>query len=317
VTVRVVPSDELTGETRRGVDAVIGRWLGSKQMAPMGFLVHVDPFAFPEERRYLVAEREGRVVGFLSCVPVYGRAGWLLEDLLRDPAAPNGTSELLVDGAMRALAAEKSEYVTLGLAPLAGDVSPVLRAARAVGRALYDFEGVRAFKAKLRPRAWEPIYLSYPRTIGASRAVLDALVAFSRDGLLRFGLATLLRGPAVLVRVLALLLVPWTILLALPVSGAWFPSRAAQLGWVGFDALIAAGLFALMARWRAGLATALALLVTTDAVVTPIEAILYNGPRIGHVLDALVLVAATLAPIVAAIVLWSARARHARWDDMS
>jgi phosphatidylglycerol lysyltransferase len=320
VTVRAVDAAELgaPGDLRRGVDAVIGRWLGSRAMAPMGFLVHVDPFAFPEERRYFVAELGGRVVGFLAAVPVYGRRGWFLEDLLRDPAAaPNGTAELLVDAAMRALGAEGSEYVTLGLAPLAGEVSPILRAARAVSRALYDFEGVRAFKAKLRPRAWDPVYLSYPRRVGPTRAVFDSLVAFSRGGLLRFGLATLLRGPEIVVRLLAMLLVPWTILLALPVNAAWFPSRATQLAWVGFDALIAGGLFLLMSRWRRGLATALAAMVTLDALVTPVEAIAYNGPRVRHPLDVAVLVVASLAPIVAAVVLWSARARQASLEMLA
>lgn len=38
-------------------------------------------------------------------------------------------------------------YVTLGLAPLAGPLPPGLLLARAWGTALYDFEGVRAFKA--------------------------------------------------------------------------------------------------------------------------------------------------------------------------
>ena len=52
--------------------------------------------------------------------------------------------------------------MTLGLVPLAGRRRAWLRAARRLGRALYDFDGLRAFKAKLAPRAWDPIFLAYP-----------------------------------------------------------------------------------------------------------------------------------------------------------
>ena len=72
----------------------------------MGFLVQIDPFTFPEERRYFVAERDGRVVAFLGIIPIYARRGWFFEDFLRDPEAPNGTVELLVDAGMRAAAAD-------------------------------------------------------------------------------------------------------------------------------------------------------------------------------------------------------------------
>ena len=61
-------------------------------------------------------------MGFAGVVPVYARRGRFIEDLLRAPEAPNGTSELLVDAAMREAASDGVRYVTLGLAPLAGEV---------------------------------------------------------------------------------------------------------------------------------------------------------------------------------------------------
>ena len=85
--------------------------------------------------------------------PVFARQGWLLQHIIRDPRAPNGSTELLVDAAMRAAVEEGQRYVTLGLAPLSGEVGPWLRVARLWGAALFDFEGLRAFKAKLRPQA--------------------------------------------------------------------------------------------------------------------------------------------------------------------
>ena len=196
VTVRALtPAEVAPGHAMRAeLDALIARWLASRPMAPMGFLVQVEPFGFAEERRYFVAEHAGNVVGFLGVIPLYARRGWFFEDFLRDPAAPNGTIEVLVDAAMRAAIAEDIAYVTLGLVPLAGEVSPWLAAARWWGKPLYDFEGLRAFKAKLRPAAWDPIYLAYPPGTHGLRALIDALTAFARGGLLRFGIATALRS---------------------------------------------------------------------------------------------------------------------------
>jgi phosphatidylglycerol lysyltransferase len=308
VVVRALAPAELAdaaGATRRAVDALIARWSAGHPMPPMGFLVQVHAYEHLEERRCFVAERDGRVVGFLAVVPVYARGGWLFEDLLRDPAAPNGTAELLVEAAMRAAAAEGSRYVTLGLVPLAGPLPAWLRLARRSGGGLYDFEGLRAFKAKLRPAAWSSIYLSYPRAQGAARTMRDVLTAFARGGLLRFGVATLLRAPAVLVQLLALLLVPWTALLALADTSRWFPSRGAQLGWIAFDLALAAALVRLGRRWRAGLDVALALLVSLDAALTTVEAATFNLRRTSLApLDLIVSLLAVAGPTLAAWTLW-------------
>src|SRR5690606_9431657 len=128
------------------------------------------------------------------------------EDLLRDPAAPNGTTERLVDAAMRAVADEGCTYVTLGLAPLAGVSGWLARVGR-LSRRLYDFAGLAAFKARLRPERWEPIFLAHPHGERSVRAIADALAAFARGGLLRFGVETILRVPSMVIEGLALALV--------------------------------------------------------------------------------------------------------------
>jgi phosphatidylglycerol lysyltransferase len=313
VGVRVVTPEQVADASspeRKAIEALIGRWLGSRGMAPMGFLVDVQPFAFAEERRYFVAEQAGRAVAFLAAVPVYGRGGWLLEDLLRDPLAPNGTAELVVDFAMRALAAEGSRYVTLGLAPLAG-ASGWLRVAREWTRALYDFEGVRAFKAKLRPHAWEPIYLAYPEGASTNAALFDTLAAFARGSFARFGAETLLHGPAIVVRALAVLLVPWTVALAVAPS-RWFPFGWSRGAWVAFDVAMAVGLFALAARWRWWLGRVLAVAATLDAVTTLAEALAWNAPRARGWLDWMVTAVACAAPATATVILWGALG-HREW----
>jgi phosphatidylglycerol lysyltransferase len=290
---------------RLTIEALVERWRNDKPMAPMGFLVDVQPFDFAAERRYFVAEKGGALVGFLAAVPIYRRRGWLLEDFLRDPGAPNGTAELLIDTAMRALADEGSRYVTLGLAPLSGPVNGWLRLARRLSSPLYDFAGLRAFKAKLRPHSWEPIYLAHEPGSSSHVALVDALAAFAHGSFLRFGGATLLRGPALVVRVLAALLVPWTLLLALA-DARWFPAPWVQATWVTFDLLLVGALFALTWRWRHWLGVAVASVISADAVLTPMQWVLYDAPRVHGVFDWLVVATSLAGPALAAVVLWGA-----------
>ncbi len=311
VRVRLAAAEEVTdpsSPTRRAIEALIERWLAARSMAPMGFLVDVQPFAFAGERCYFVAEREGRILGFLATVPVYARGGWLFEDLLRDVDAPNGTTELLVDAAMRDAAARQSGYVTLGLAPLGGDVDPRLRRVGALSSGLYDFAGLYVFKSKLKPHRWDPIHLVHPPGTLAVVALFDALTAFAHGSLGRYGLRSILRGPAVVVRLLALLLAPWTALLLAADTARWFPSTALKLASVALNVALGLGLWSLARRWRPGLATALAVTVTADAALTIAHALAFNLARVRGAGDALLVLVSCLAPAVASAILWNARA---------
>lgn len=317
VSVRAVPASEIAAPSsvvRAAMEAVIASWLASRKLAPMGFLVDVQPFAFPEERRYFVAEQNGRIVAFLVAVPIFARSGWLFEDLLRDRLAPNGTSELLFDRAMRDIAAEGGAFVTLGMAPLAGDVAPWLRLARAALRGLYDFDGLRRFKARLVPDAWESVHLAWPPGGSGVLALSDALGAFTMRGgvakasFVRFGLETALGSPGFAVVVLAALLVPWTVALTLS-SAAWFPAPWVRWAWVAFDCLLVAALFSLARRFRPRLAQVLAVAISLDAAVTFAEVALYNAPRVRDWTALPILAIACIAPTAAATFLWLALRR--------
>lgn len=313
VRVRLLEPQELEdpgSPLRAQVEQLFAAWLGARHMAPLGFLVQLHVFTLVAERRCFVALAGERLVGFLGMVPVYGRGGWFIEDFLRDPAAPNGTSELLIDSAMQAAQREGAGFVTLGLSPLAGPVEPILRLIGRLGGVLYDFEGLRAFKAKLKPERWDPVYVAYSPRNRAWLALYDTLSAFAHGDLLRFGLDSLLRGPALVLRLLAVALVPWTALLALCDAQHWFPAPVIKWGWVAFDVLLTAALFRLSTRWsrRLGIATASA--ISLDAALTWVEAGLYNWPRAGSWLDAAVIALSMLAPSVAALILWRAYQRH-------
>jgi lysylphosphatidylglycerol synthetase-like protein (DUF2156 family) len=197
VEVRALAAEEAAdprGATRRAVEKLVARWLSARPMAPLGFVSEVLPFNFAEAKRYWVALRAGRLEGFLAAAPSYARGGWFLEHALRDPAAPNGTLDLLVHEAMTWMAGAGCRFATFGLAPLRAPRDFWLRLVRALSRPLYDFEGLRVFKSRFSPAAWEKVFLAYPRSGHPARAIYDALSAFAQGSLWRFGARTLVRA---------------------------------------------------------------------------------------------------------------------------
>jgi len=312
VHVRLLEPSELeAGPTRRALLDLASRWFATRSMAAMSFLVHLE-LTQPESRRCFVAEQDGVLVGFAGVIPVPARAGWFIEDLLRDPVAPNGTTELMVDAVMRWAAAQSCEWLTLGLAPLAGEVGGALKLTRKLTKRLYDFDGLRGFKAKLRPRTWSPIYLSHPAEQTSLTSMFDALAAFAPGGLVRFGLRSFFRGPPLVLATLAALLVPWTVVLALSSATHWFATAYIKWAWVAFDVVLFIGLTRGLARPTPRLLTALAVAITADAFVTIGEALLWNVRNASGWFEYVVLFIACAMPSLAAAVLWGARRRSQR-----
>jgi phosphatidylglycerol lysyltransferase len=301
--------DDPETPVRRGLDQLIARWQDARAMAPMGFVVQIDLYTFLEERHVFIAERAGEIVGVLAAVPIYARDGWFFEDVLRHPDAPNGTMELLFDHAMRAAERAGIVHVTFGLAPLAHTPSRVMAAIRDRTRWLYDFEGVRAFKAKLLPSEWHPVYLGYPERERGVRAVVDVLAAFARGSLCRFGLATLRHRAATITRILAWLLVPWTMAMAFSDTHTWFPSATVKAGWIGLDLALFVMLLTLARAWHRTLAIGLACVAAADALLGGVQVALYNLPEASRGWQPAVFVLALLAPAGAALFLWLCRDR--------
>ncbi len=314
VTVRQLTASDVDGDAvlRQTLEAHVRRWQASRAMAEMGFLVRVEPLLDADERLLFVAEHDTRVVGLLSMAPVYARRGWLFEDLLRDASAPNGTSELLVDAGMRAIAARGCGWATLGLAPLSGAVSPWLAWARDWATPFFNFRGLAAFKTKLRPSHWEHIWLAYPAHSSAWRALADALTAFANGSLIGFALRTVFRGPRPVLWAMTLLLIPWTITLAMLDSARWFPAPWMQWAWVLFDSALIVCLLTLLRRWRQWLGATLALAVTGDALITLVQAITWYVPRMVSWSDYVLTATTVSAPLFAALVLWGTVRRMRR-----
>ena len=318
--VRGVSPSELTegSPLRQVLERLADDWLRSRHIEPMGFLVALEPFQAPSQHRYFVAERGDRVVGFLSAVPIGQRQAWLVEDVVRSADAPNGTTETLIVALMREV--EGCESVTLGLTPLAGPVAWPLRLARWVARPLFDFEGLRAFRERLHPQQWQPVWLLYPSGASPVLAVVDSLRAFARGSLVGFAARSFARHPSGLPWALALPLPLWTVGLAWLVA----VHRASLLGfprgelalWTAFDALLLLVLVSVAMRPR----RSRMLLATSLAVVDA-------GLSLGHLawvgfgstaLQAWLRTLATTAPVLGALLLaWATTRTRGRRSERS
>lgn len=149
--------------------ACLEDWLATRGLPPLHFLIETETLLHFYDRRVFVALREASVLAFLVASPIPARNGWLVEQLVRGHAAVNGTSELLIDAVLRAVASAGSTYVSLGLAPLSHRVDrprqdnprwlrSVLAWLRRHGTRSYNFAGLEDFKAKFRPDHWDPVY---------------------------------------------------------------------------------------------------------------------------------------------------------------
>lgn len=145
-------------------------WLARRGLPPLQFLVTPDILDDLSGRQMFLAYRHNTVVAYLAAVPIPQRQGWLIEQIVRGAAAPNGTAELLIDAAMRHVADRNAQLVTLGLSPFSTrapalqDAQPLLiqlvvHGIRRYGQRWYNLGGLDSFKAKLQPDAWEPVYV--------------------------------------------------------------------------------------------------------------------------------------------------------------
>lgn len=151
------------------LQACLNDWLDSKGLPPLHFMIETDTLGRLENRRVFVAEWRGNAAGFIVLSPVTTRKGWLFEQFPHKPGTPNGIVELMIDTAMRTLARDGFEYATLGLSPLStrADVPKFDNPAwlrlflfwlSKHGQRFYNFDGLDAFKSKLRPESWEPVF---------------------------------------------------------------------------------------------------------------------------------------------------------------
>jgi phosphatidylglycerol lysyltransferase len=203
VTVTEFSPERAAADVR--LEACLHDWLASKGLPPLHFLVEPETLRRLEHRRVFVAELARDVVGFVTLSPVSQRQGWLFEQFPHRSGAPNGTVELMIDAAMHAIADDGCEYATLGLAPLSrrAAVEPfhnpfwleiALAWVRKHGQRFYNFDGLDAFKAKLRPDEWEPVFALSNEAKVSPRSLYAIASAFSGNAPVKTATAAILKA---------------------------------------------------------------------------------------------------------------------------
>ncbi|MBF6570670.1 MAG: DUF2156 domain-containing protein [Candidatus Binataceae bacterium] len=168
VTIESIPCSQAINNAE--LDHVREEWLHARGLPPLHFMVEPRVLrSGGSDRVVFVARHAGSAVAFLVASPIVGRKGYLIEQIARSPHAPNGSSELLIDAAMRSFAAQDRVYATLGLVALsnqaldASAINPwwlrlMMKFAREHANRFYNFRGLEHFRTKLAPARWETIY---------------------------------------------------------------------------------------------------------------------------------------------------------------
>ena len=184
-TCRVVPASDVPS-LMPDLRAVSDDWLAHKAGGEKGFsLGFFDPeyiARFP----VAVVERSGHVQAFAN-LWVGPDKQELSIDLMRyHRDGPKGAMEAMLAHLLQWGKSEGYRWFMLGMAPLSGfETSPVAPLWTRLGEflyqhggALYNFQGLRAYKEKFDP-IWESHYLAYPGGLGLPRILADvsALIA--------------------------------------------------------------------------------------------------------------------------------------------
>ncbi|HEY2774526.1 MAG TPA: DUF2156 domain-containing protein [Candidatus Binatia bacterium] len=187
---RYTPAEARQPRLEAEIRSVLAQWQSSLGRESTSTILRTAPLENAQCKQIFLARRAGRLEAVLACSPVYGRNGWYLEDLIRLPESPHGTTELLTVAALESLAAQGFEYASLGIAPLHGFEEQIDSRARWLVAALrlvfdrldarFHFKALSTYKSKFGPTSWEPSYVAispaWPsmRLIRAVLAVLDA-----------------------------------------------------------------------------------------------------------------------------------------------
>jgi phosphatidylglycerol lysyltransferase len=161
-------------------------WLSARASAEKGFSLGFFDEAYVARFPVAIVERGSEILAFANIWSGAGRSELSLDLMRHRSDAPPGIMESLIVHLILWGQQHGYRYFVLGMAPLSGveasRVAPMWNRLGAFiyeyGEAIYNFQGLRAFKAKFHPD-WEPHYLAYPGGLRLPRIMADvsALVA--------------------------------------------------------------------------------------------------------------------------------------------
>ena len=161
-------------------------WLAAKASAEKGFSLGFFDEAYVSRFPIAVIERAGRIQAFANLWLGPHQVELSLDLMRYHRDAPKNVMEALFVHMMKWGKDQGYRRFGLGIAPLSGfEDSPLASLWNRLGTfmyehgdAIYNFQGLRAYKDKFKP-IWEPRYLAYPGGLRLPRIMVDvsALVA--------------------------------------------------------------------------------------------------------------------------------------------
>jgi phosphatidylglycerol lysyltransferase len=173
-------------DQQEALKGVSQAWLTSHKASERRFSVAAFEPEFVAAQSAVIARQKGKPVGFVTFMTTSHRSEATVGLMRQVPDASPYTMEFLLTRLALELKARGFERFSLGMAPLAGIARSPLssgwhRLAGMLwehGRAIYNFQGLRAFKNKFRP-AWEPRYLAVSGAVGPFIGMADVVALVS------------------------------------------------------------------------------------------------------------------------------------------
>lgn len=160
--------------------AVSQAWLQGKTTREKGFSLGRFDEAYLRHFPHALVWRSDELVAFANLWTGDGRTELSIDLMRHLPTAPGGVMDYLFVETMRWGAARGFQRFNLGMAPLAGlETHPLAPLWHRVGTTLfhngehfYNFQGLRAYKAKFDP-VWQPRYLAAPGGLALPGVLFD------------------------------------------------------------------------------------------------------------------------------------------------
>jgi len=176
-------------------------WSGSHNLPEMEFTLGSVRDVFDPEVNVAVAiDGDGRVHAFADWLPIYARAGWVIDLMRRRSDCMSGAMDFVIGRSLMYFKDRGYSVASLAAAPLADigrddDASLVQRFLGEIYERFdtyYNFKSLFEYKEKFQP-AWESVYLMH-RGIPNVLRVAQALVHAHLPGLGVADVATILRS---------------------------------------------------------------------------------------------------------------------------
>ncbi|ABC23677.1 bifunctional lysylphosphatidylglycerol flippase/synthetase MprF [Rhodospirillum rubrum] len=171
--------DEIAAEMDR-LEEISDAWLASHRAREKRFSLGAFDRSYVQSQTVAVLRRADQIVAFATVMTTALTEEATIDLMRFDDEAPRSAMEFLFIRLMEHFKAAGYDRLHLGMAPLSGlSSSPAAPFWHRVGRAVfehgerfYNFQGLRAFKAKFQPE-WQPRYLAVAGGLNPALALAD------------------------------------------------------------------------------------------------------------------------------------------------